>query len=50
MGIPIRIVISPKTLAKGNIEISTRDKKIQTDVSYLDAVHKIKELIYQLSG
>ncbi len=50
MGIPIRIVISPKTLAKGNIEISTRDKKIQTDVSYLEAVHKIKELIYQLSG
>lgn len=50
MGIPIRIVISPKTLAKGNIEISTRDKKIQTDVSYLEAVHKIKELVYQLSG
>ena len=50
IGIPVRVVISPKTLQRDCVEVSTRDKKIQKDVSYNDAASALKALISQLSG
>lgn len=47
-GCPIRAVVSPKTCEKGVIEISTRDKSVQTEVEFDKAVDAIKDLIKQL--
>ena len=50
LGIPVRIVISPKTMQRGVFELSTRDKSIKADVSPEDAITKIKETIDVLTN
>jgi len=47
-GCPIRAVVSPKTCEKGVVEISTRDKSVQTEVEFDKAVDSIKDLIKEL--
>lgn len=47
-GCPIRAVVSPKTCEKGVVEISTRDKSVQTEVEFDKAVDAIKDIIKQL--
>lgn len=49
LGVPIRVIISPRNLQNNKIEISTRDKAVNTvvDVSdTLDYVLKLKEQLY----
>ena len=45
MGIPIRIVVSPRSLAKGEVEIQTRDKKIQLSAKTDDYIEIIQKII-----
>jgi prolyl-tRNA synthetase len=45
MGIPIRIVISPRSIAKGEIELQLRDKTLVENCKRGDAINRIKELI-----
>ncbi len=50
LGVPIRAVISPRNLKDGKVEITTRDKKINTVVDVAEAVNyilKLKEQLFQ---
>ena len=40
-GVPIRVVVSPKTCARGAIELSTRDKSIKKDIEKAAAAEEI---------
>ncbi|MDR2606582.1 MAG: proline--tRNA ligase [Oscillospiraceae bacterium] len=44
LGVPIRVVVSPRNLAEGVIELSTRDKSVSEKVSLSDAVAAVKRL------
>lgn len=48
LGSPVRIVISPKTLARGVVEIVTRDKTIKEDVPLECAMQRTKEIVAEL--
>ena len=48
LGAPVRVVVSPKNLKDGLIEIVTRDKRIQTKVPKEEALHEIKRIMQQL--
>lgn len=47
-GIPIRIVVSPKTCERGVVELATRYKSIKKDVPIDNVIDEIKSLIDQL--
>lgn len=49
LGSPVRIVISPKTLDRGVVEIVTRDKTIKEDVPLECAMQRTKEIVAELS-
>lgn len=44
MGIPIRVVVSPRSLEKGMVEIQTRDGLIKEDVLYDMCIERIRQL------
>lgn len=48
LGSPVRIVISPKTLDRGVVEIATRDKTIKEDVPLECAMQRTKEIVAEL--
>lgn len=48
LGSPMRIVISPKTLDRGVVEIVTRDKTIKEDVPLECAMQRTKEIVAEL--
>lgn len=48
LGSPVRIVISPKTLDCGVVEIVTRDKTIKEDVPLENAMQRTKEIVAEL--
>ena len=45
MGIPLRVVISPRSLANGQVEIQSRDKSLQTTVSLEESIETIQRII-----
>lgn len=45
MGIPIRVVVSPRSLENGTVEIVTRDKKLQANISLDNAIVEIQKII-----
>lgn len=45
MGIPLRVVISPRSLANGEIELQMRDGSLKTNIKYEDCVGKIEEIV-----
>ncbi len=47
-GCPVRVIISPKTLGRGVIELVTRDKSLKEDVALADAPARIMALIQEL--
>lgn len=47
-GIPVRVVVSPKNLEQGVLEISTRDKSVKTTVKIEEAENFILDLIEEL--
>lgn len=48
LGVPVRVVISPKTIGRGMFELSTRDKSIKCDINPDEAVEKVLETICEL--
>lgn len=48
LGSPVRVIISPKTLDRGVIEIVTRDKSIKEDVAVENAQQRIKDIVAAL--
>lgn len=48
IGVPLRLVVSPRTLERGAIELSTRDKSFSADIKAEDAVLKIKQKIEEM--
>ena len=50
LGVPVRAIISPKTLARGVVELRTRDKVIQKDISLEGAKDEIAALVKELMG
>ncbi|MBE5763887.1 MAG: proline--tRNA ligase [Clostridiales bacterium] len=48
MGMPIRVVISPKSLQNDEVEITIRKTKESFKVKYEDAINEIKNLIAKL--
>lgn len=49
LGIPVRVIVSPRLLAEGCVEITTRDKTIQLKVNIQEAILKIHEVIGELN-
>ena len=47
-GIPVRVVISPKTCEKGIAELSLRDKSYREEIPLADAAQQILALIQKL--
>lgn len=47
-GVPVRVVVSPKTCERGVVEVSLRDKSLKTEFETGDAAEKIKELVGEL--
>ncbi|MDR0222820.1 MAG: proline--tRNA ligase [Oscillospiraceae bacterium] len=45
LGVPVRVTVSPKTCARGVIEVSARDKSFSNDVASTDAVKYLKDLV-----
>ena len=50
LGVPVRVIISPKTLGRGVVELKTRDKMIQKDIALGDAQEEILALVRELMG
>ena len=48
LGIPVRVVVSPKTLERAAIEISYRDKSVREDAPIADAVSAVKAHVEKL--
>lgn len=49
LGVPVRVIVSPKNLKESCVEIVTRDKTINRKVNTLKAVEAIKSLIAELT-
>jgi len=45
LGVPVRVIVSPKTCGRGVVEIAARDKSFKEDVAPEDAVRYVKEVI-----
>jgi len=45
MGIPIRVVVSPRSLTNGEVELQLRDGSLKTNVKYDTCIGVIKEII-----
>jgi len=48
IGVPLRIVVSPRNLDEGVFELNSRDKKISEKINPDDALERVKELIGQM--
>lgn len=48
LGVPVRVVISPRNMKEGCVEIATRDKAVNKKVKLDEAVSAIEELIREL--
>ena len=50
LGVPVRVIISPKTLSRGMVELKTRDKTIQKDIALDNALEEILGLVKEMMG
>ena len=48
LGAPVRVIVSPKNLAEGCVEIVTRDKSISIKVGISEAISTLKQIITDL--
>jgi prolyl-tRNA synthetase len=48
LGVPVRVIVSPRNLEESVVEVVTRDKTIQKKVNVVDAVSEIEKLVQQL--
>jgi prolyl-tRNA synthetase len=49
LGVPVRVIVSPRNLEQSIVEVVTRDKNVQMKVSVADAVSEIKKLVNELN-
>jgi prolyl-tRNA synthetase len=47
-GVPVRVVVSPKTCERGVVEISYRDKSFKGEVAIDSAVEEITKMVNDL--
>ena len=45
LGVPVRVVISPKTIGRGVVEVSFRDKSFKGDINLENAADEIKKIV-----
>lgn len=45
LGVPVRVIVSPKTVKRGAVEVSKRDKSMREDVAPENAVQYVKNLV-----
>ena len=50
LGSPIRVIVSPKNLKNGQVEIATRDKSVQLKVAVEEAVSAVEKLAADLTA
>ena len=50
LGVPVRVVVSPKALQRGVVELTTRDKAVQRDVELAGAAGEIGALVGEMMG
>ncbi len=48
LGVPVRVVVSPRNMENGVVEISTRDKSVNRQAPLEEAVEQIKTLVAEL--
>ncbi len=48
LGVPLRVVVSPRNLDEGIYELSSRDKKLSEKLAPENAVQRLKELIAEM--
>ncbi|MCR5468826.1 MAG: proline--tRNA ligase [Lachnospiraceae bacterium] len=48
LGVPVRVVVGPKALANGELELSSRDKSIKKNIPVDSAVEEIKKVIDEM--
>ena len=48
IGCPVRLIVSPKNLANGEVELVTRDKSVNEKIAKDDAIPAVKKLIAEL--
>ena len=48
LGVPIRLVVSPRNMKESVVELSTRDKSVQEKVAIEDVVETVQDLIQKL--
>ena len=48
IGVPVRVIVSPRNLKANSVEITTRDKSIKTSVSTETVVEDIIKLVNEL--
>lgn len=49
LGVPVRVIVSPKNLANGECELVTRDKKVNIKVSIDNIKEEVESLVKKLS-
>jgi prolyl-tRNA synthetase len=50
IGVPVRVIVSPRNMEDGSVEIVTRDKKINKKVKTDEAAAAVKEILRELSN
>lgn len=50
LGVPVRVIVSPKNLKDNQCEVVTRDKEIQRKISVEDTVDEVEMLVKELKG
>ena len=48
LGVPLRVVVSPRNLDEGVFELTSRDKSISEKIKPETALQRVKELIEQM--
>ena len=50
IGVPIRVVVSPRNLKENKLEISTRDKSVKESVDLEDGIEFVTNLKAKMLG
>lgn len=50
LGVPVRVIVSPRNLEESCVEVVTRDKTVQIKVTLEDAVSEIERLVEELKA
>ena len=45
LGIPLRVIVSPRNMKQGVVEVASRDKTLQTQVKMEEAAEQVKKYL-----